>query len=320
MFTPSRQSPHVATTFPGVLALLGIMITATGAQESRIEAARQINAAGLTSTATRGPVDSSLTAAAAAATDDAPFGTQTFLKEPERLRPFRAFADISAFITNNVALTRQDATDDAFLLATFGFEYRQPIGNGWQLEADARYASFRYNEYRELDFDSLDAGLGANYHSDRLGGVDFFVRYNCNQLTAPGGDDTFFTNHTFSAGAQKVIALGQTHAIFFGAAGQLASADPEVSERSELAGYAGYHLQATSELGADLLYRYAYQDYAVQNRADHNHTVSLSVSYTFADWGQISASSFAAWNRSDQEAFNYDAANAGGGLTLSLRF
>ena len=34
----------------------------------------------------------------------------------------------------------------------------------------------------------------------------------------------------------------------------------------------------------------------------------------------VSASSYLSWNRSSQEIFNYQAANAGGGITATIRF
>ena len=39
--------------------------------------------------------------------DDESFGAQQILKRVEKIQPFNAFADVSAFYTNNVALTRR---------------------------------------------------------------------------------------------------------------------------------------------------------------------------------------------------------------------
>ena len=144
-----------------------------------------------------------------------------------------------------------------FCIATFGFEYRRPLPHGFQIEASLRYTAFRYNEYRQLDFNSVDAGIGLSYHADKLGGIDFFARYKFNELISAETDDVFFTNHTILLGAQKSVPFSQAHYAYFGATGQLGFADPEQSERSELSAYAGYHLQATRNLEVDLLYRYA---------------------------------------------------------------
>ena len=248
------------------------------------------------------------------------FGIQQFLRDAERLRLFRAFADLSAFVTSNVALTRKNPLSDAFLIATFGFEYRRPLPRGFQIDASLRFATFRYNEYRQLDFSSVDVGIGVSYHAGKLGGIDLFARYGFNELISAGTNDVFFTNHTVLLGAQKVISFRQAHYAYVGASGQLGFADPQKSERSELSAFAGYHLQATRNLEADLLYRYAYLRYAEGGRGDHNQTVSLGLRYRFTDWCIASATSYLSWNRSNQAVFEYDTANAGVGLTLSLQF
>jgi hypothetical protein len=289
------------------------------AQESQIDTARQFNTAHTTQTSVARPGIEPGSTVAGDETGES-FGVQEFLQDAERSRPFRAFADVSAFATNNVALTRRDRQGDAFLLATFGFEYRRSLPKGFQIETSVQYATFRYNEFRELDFDSLDAGIGLNYHSAKLGGVDLFIRYNFNELIASGFNDSFFKNHTVTAGAQKTVSLGKAHSIYAGLTGQIAWSDPKIAERSEWSGYAGYHVQATRHLDGNLQYRYGYFRYDEQDRADQNHSVSASLRYRFTEWLTASASSYVAWNRSDTEVFNYDVANVGGGLTVSLQF
>jgi hypothetical protein len=310
------MQPNLAFTIIGLLPLLGRAVLA---QEAQIDTARQFNAAHTTQTSvTRPGVDPGATFAGDGTEES--FGVQEFLRETERNRPFRAFADVSAFATNNAALTRRDRQGDAFLLATFGFEYRRDLTKGFQIEAGVQYATFRYNEFRELDFDSLDAGIGLNYHSGKFGGIDLFVRYNFNELIASGVNDPFFKNHTVTAGVQKTVSLGKAHSVYAGIAGQIAWSDPKIAERSEWSGYAGYHVQATRHLDGDLLYRYGYLRYGEQDRDDHNHALSASVRYRFTEWLTASASSYVAWNRSDTEVFNYGVANVGGGLTVSLQF
>lgn len=289
------------------------------AQNSQIEQARQRDAL---NTELIRPVETLAPAALEPTLGGDPdsFGIQQFLREAERLRPFRAFADVSAFVTNNVALTRQDPLSDAFLIATFGFEYRRPLARGLQFDASLRYATFRYDKFRQLDFSSFDLGIGLTYHSEKLGGIDLYARYGFNELRSAETDDVFFTNHALLVGAQKVVSFSQAHYAYVGVSGHLGFADPQASERSELSAFAGYHLQATRNLEADLLYRYIYLRYAEGGRGDQNQTISLGFRYRITDWCFASATSYIGWNRSNQSVFNYDTANAGGGLTLSVVF
>jgi hypothetical protein len=290
------------------------------AQQAQIEQARQFQARSAAGEATAGMQAGPASLDAGSSGDTESFGIQQFLREQERLRLFRAFADVSAFVTNNVALARVDPQADSFLVAVFGLEYRRPLPRGFQFDASLRAATFRYNEFRQLDFNSVDAGAGLSYHTEKLGGLDFFARYNFNQLISAESEDTFFKNHTITLGVQKPFVFSQAHYAYLGVAGQLGFADPKEAERSEWSAYAGYHLQATRRMETDLLYRYAYYHYSEGERRDHNQTLSLSLRYRFFDWFSASASSFATWNRSELPVFDYDAANAGGGLTLSLQF
>jgi hypothetical protein len=301
------------------VSVAAALVGTTAAQEAQIQQARQFDAL----SAKLQPAGAATPPSVAAGTtggDAESFGVQQFLQEKERVKHFRTFAETSAFFTNNVALASTDRQSDSFLVASFGLDGRRPLPHGFQLEAAAKVAIFRYNEFSELDFTSVDTGIGLSYHSGKLGGFDLFVRYNFNALISRSTQDTFFTNHSISLGAQKVISFSQAHYAFAGLAGELAFSDPEVAERSNITGYTGYHLQATRKLETDLLYTYAYFLFTEGGRRDHNHTIAASVRYRFTDWLSAFASVFTAWNASNREAFEYDAATAGGGLSLNLQF
>lgn len=300
-----------------VLFALGLPVVA---QEARVEQARQFQNLGEprrieTSQAATSAVTS------VEGTDPESFGIQQMLREAEESpKSFRAFAEISAFVTNNVALTRRNTVADSFLVATFGFESRHPLPKGFQWETSLRLSTLRYDEFRQLDFNSIDLGTGVNYHSGILGGIDLYARYNFNALLTVNTNDTFFQNHTITAGVQKLVPFSQAHYGFFGASGQVGFADPKESERSELAAYAGYHLAVTRQMETDLLYRYGYYIYSLGSREDHNHTLSLGLRYRFTDWFSAAGTSYFVWGRSNREVFNYDAGTAGGALTFSLQF
>lgn len=252
--------------------------------------------------------------------DDASFGVQQLLKQQERVKPFTAFAEISGFVTSNVALTRRDEIQDSFLVATFGLQYRTMLTSALQLEATVRGGIFRYNRVSALNFVSVDAGVGLTYHAEKLGGLDFFGRYNFADFINDRNGDSFFQNHSLTLGAQKTIPLSKAHNLYAGASVQGALSDPASEQRNEYVAFAGYHAQLTQALEADLLYRYGYYDYTKGPRGDHNHSVTLSVRYAIGEWGSAFASAFAARNRSNIDVFDYDVGNIGAGGGLSLRF
>ncbi len=288
-------------------------------QEARIEQARQFgrldNLPGQTQ---EEPATSTIDVSAGQDTDS--FGLQQMLREQEKIRPFSTYAGVSALVTNNVALTRRETRSDSFLVATFGLGYRRPLPNGFQLEAGARITAFRYDLFHQLNFNSVDAGVGFSYHTDKLGGIDFNLGYGFTDLLDTNSTDSFFTNHTFTLGAQKTFAFSQAHYAFVGVLGQLGLSDPKIDQRSEFSAFAGYHLKAARKWDIDLLYQYAYFAYSEGGRRDNNQIITLGTRYNFTEWCSVFATSYYIFNNSNQHAFNYQAGTVGVGLTFSSSF
>jgi hypothetical protein len=254
------------------------------------------------------------------APDDA-FGSQFIFKHQERHRPFTGFAEASAFFTNNVALAKRDRLEDQFLVVAAGASFSQRIGYDMRLEAGVRTALYRYSEYRELDFQSVDATAGVVWTPPALRGAEVSLRYAYTQLTSAEQRDEFYKNHALLLGVQKVIPFSRAHAAYFGASAQWSWAEPQEPGRDEYVAFAGYHLQATEHLAADLGYRYGYFIYRQgHDRRDRNQTLSLSLRYSPVEWASISATSFLGINRSNQSVFDYAVWNAGVGLQFSVKF
>jgi hypothetical protein len=301
---------------------LAFMPAAGAAQDVRIQQARQTGA-NVLSPAQDSPLPTNGEQSFSplnSGEDWESFGVQQFLREVERIRHFRVSPEISAYRTNNVALTRRNPRADSFVVAIFPCEFRQALGKGFQVEADFRYSAFRYSRFPQLDFNSVDAGIGVSYQSAALGGISTFLRYNFSQLNNAATGDMFFRNHSISLGVQKPFVFSQAHYAYVGVMGNLGFSDPKSAERSELSVFAGYHLQATRKLEADLSWRTSLYYYSEGGREDSNHTVSLALRYRFTEWLSIATSSFATWNTSNQEAFSYESANAGGGVGVTVAF
>ena len=249
------------------------------------------------------------------------FGVQQMLVcGPERARYFRTFGEISGFVTDNVGLSRRDAVSDSFLVGTFGLDYRRPLKRGFQVDAGFQAAMFRYNEFRQLDFNSFDVGVGLTYQWKKFGGVDLSARYNFNTLQAASTGDTLFENHTITAAVEKIFQFGTAHYALLGVSGRAGFADMRANERHEAGVYAGYHVEVLPRLDVDLGYRYACYAYTEGHRVDHNQTASLGVRYRFRDWCSASVSSFHVWDRSNNDVLSYNAGSVGGALMLMLRF
>jgi hypothetical protein len=121
-------------------------------------------------------------------------------------------------------------------------------------------------------------------------------------------------------GAQRTFVFGRAHYAFAGVCAQFGFADPIENERDEYSAFAGYHLQVTRRLQADLFYRGGCFQYSVGNRQDWNQIISVSGRYEVTTWFAVSTSAYFTTNRSNRETFDYDAGNVGGGIGLTMRF
>lgn len=252
--------------------------------------------------------------------DDA-LGAQRFLKSQQNVRPFAAAAELFGFKTNNVGLARRDTQSDEFLVASTAFSYRTALGERAALDVSIRGSIFRYNEFRTLDFNSIDAGLGLTWVPAKMRGVALFGRYNFTELFSEHDGDAFFENHTVTIGAQKNFVLGRAHYFFGGLSAQAGFADPAAAQRDEYSAYGGYHVDLTQNLEADIAYRYGFFLYREEgSRRDHNQSVTIALKYNVTDWFSVVATSFFGWNRSNQRIYDYDVVNGGVGLGVTARF
>lgn len=257
-----------------------------------------------------------------AALPDDSFGAQAIFKRQERAKPFSAFAEVSAFFTNNVALARRERLEDQFLVITAGAAYARPLGAGVRAEVAGRVSAYRYSKFRELDFQSVDLSAGVAWAPSILRGGELLLRYLLTDLTTADEQEEFYKNHAVLLGVQKVVPFARAHAAYFGASAQWSWAEPQEPGRDEYSAFAGYHLQATERLEADISYRYGWFLYrqSEDDRRDQNHTLSLSLRYVPVPWAAISASTFLGINRSNRAVFDYEVWNAGIGLQISVKF
>ena len=252
--------------------------------------------------------------------DDA-FGAQVIMKEQPRIKPFTAFAEIAAFFTNNVGLAKRARQEDKFLIASTGAAYSRPLRGNVRLEAGVRSSVYRYAEFRELDFQSVDASIGLAWTPPPLRGTELLLRYTFTDLTTAEHGFEFFKNHAVLLGAQKVFQISRAQAAYGGVNAQWSWADPREAGRDEYSAFAGYRVQATRHVDVDLFYRYGrfvYRD--AHGRQDDNHSISLAVRYAPSEWFSVSASTFAGFNRSNQSQFDYNVVNVGCAMQGSIRF
>lgn len=256
---------------------------------------------------------------APASPGDADLGEQVILRRREKLTPFKLFADVSGFHTTNAALTDTHRVDDFFLVAQVGASYQRRVATDLYGEVTVRQAIFRYAEFGDLDFDSLNAGAGLTYLARPLWGLAFSVRYNFNRLTDGRDYEEFFKNHTLTLAVQKSFELSKAHYLYAGYASVLGWSEPVAPQRDEHGIYIGYHVNLARSVAVEATYRIAYFDY-VHGRDDLNQNLTVVVKWDPTRWLSIAASASLGLNYSNRDVFDYKVFSTGVGITGSITF
>jgi len=251
-------------------------------------------------------------------TDDS-FGEQMILKDQPRVPSFSIGAGSSLYYTNNVALTRRDTRDDAFLVANAFGNWVRRVHPELELQAGVGVSIFRYNRTSQLDFNQFNAGLGLTWLPQRWPGVSLFARYDFTELLNRHATE-ILNDHQFLAGGQKTFVFGRSHALFVGALASAGISDPGAAQRDQAGVFAGYHLQVTRHLGTDVLYRLTGQFYNEGGRDDLNHVFSWNLSYRIGNYTEVGAYFSFSSNQSNKSVFDYNVISTGGGLGFSSRF
>jgi hypothetical protein len=251
--------------------------------------------------------------------EDDSFGEQVILKAQDPPKEFLLAGDASIFYTSNAALTRRDEISDMFFVANAGLSWNHPINPTLLFQAGARASIFRYDDTPALDFDNLAGGLGLVWSPPALSGVALYGRYDITQLWDHGGND-LLTDNEFSAGLQKIIVLGRSHALSLSLGGSVGIADPTRSQRDLLGGGISYGLRITRNLDTVAAYRLATYFYNEGGRTELNQLFSLSLNYHFNRWATLSAFASYGDTRSNHSAFDYKVFAGGGGAGLIMQF
>ena len=271
---------------------------------------------------TGAPVDANgvpLPAPETAEYSDVSFGKQQILKTEEKIPQFSVGGDASVFYTTNVALTRRDEISDVFFAGDAALSWTPLISSEFQMQVGARASIFRYHDTPELDFQSVGAGIGFFCNPRWAWGVGLSARYDFIELFDRHSSE-ILQDHQFSLAAQKIVALGRSHALSFGVIGSVGISDPFAQQRDQIGGVIGYHVQLARYFDADLGYRPSVYFYNAGGRTDFLHIVALGAHYHLTRWASLEG--FLSWasNYSTKGPFEYDAFTTGGGLALLIRF
>ncbi|MCX5813127.1 MAG: hypothetical protein NT178_11360 [Proteobacteria bacterium] len=251
--------------------------------------------------------------------DDA-LGQQYILKRKSEYEPFSVFGNLAGNWTSNVALTKNNPQDDNYIVTTTGISYQPIIRPNLLGEITFVQQWFRYDRFKDMNFDSLNVGAGLSYAIPELSNLAVFGRYNYNRLTNEDGVGEYFRNHSITLGFFKTFPLSRAHYLYGGYSSQLGFSDPKIYQRDYHSAVAGYNLDITSKLSVDVSIRISYIPYQEDGREDYNESVSLGITYKPKPWLILTFSSFAAFNQSNNGVFEYNVVNLAPNIGIKIKF
>lgn len=259
---------------------------------------------------------------AAASPNDADIGEQEVLKRVTQYQPITLSLACPIFYTSNVALTRSGELSDVVFAPVVGAFYDPRITPTLYGHVGAREQVFYYGDHDEFDFGSLDVEAGVNYLVPQLHNLILRALYDFNRLTR--GDrlgDEFFSNHQLIFNAELPFRFSRAQLVSLGADANISvGADHQSPRRNDYEGYIAYSVNLTRAFFINAVGRVVVRDYHQNGRTDVSEILSLTATYRLTDWCWLSAISSFAHNDSNKDVFDYDVANAGGAVELTVRF
>jgi hypothetical protein len=252
--------------------------------------------------------------------NNADLGTQRILQKIEEYKAWTVQLSLPIYYTSNVALVRNGEQSDAVFTPGMGVTYQPRITKTLYGELSVQHQFFEYARFDEFDFTSLDAIAGLVYYLPQFHNLSLRLRYDFNRLT-DNNFDQFFTNHQLVVAAEMPFQFSRAHYLLVGGNVNISmEADPVHSQRNDYETYVAYALSLSRSFSLDAAVRIAVHDYRLGDRVDLNELLSFSANYRIADWLAIGAISSFAWSQSNHSVFDYNVANVGGALTVTVRF
>lgn len=258
---------------------------------------------------------------AALSPNDADLGEQAILKRSEAYQPFTILVNTPFFYTSNVALTPHHELSDFVVAPAVGIFYEPRITKTLSGFVDVREQIFYYGKYDSFNFASMDVEAGLSYVVPQAHNLVLRAEYDFNRLTDDDLDSAFFDNHQIIVSGEVPFRINRAETLSLGAdVNWSVGADHQSPRRNDYEAYASYFANITRAFSLNAVGRVVLRQYHQNDRDDLSEIFSLNASYRLASWCSISAITSIARSDSNQDQFDYNVANAGGALSLTVKF
>ena len=253
--------------------------------------------------------------------NDTDLGEQAILKRVEKYQPFYFETGVPIYYTSNVALVDRGRVSDVIIAPVVGLTYSPRFQKTLYGEFTLRQQFFYYQDFSSFNFASFDAIAGLVYYVPSAHNLALRANIDYNRLTGTDNFDDFFSNVGLVLSAEVPFAIGRAQQISIGANANVSLyATPDPPQRSDFGVYVGYAANLTRRLTVSAAGQIVVRPYHHGGRTDVSEIISGSANYRILDWFTVSAIASFVANQSNQDVFDYEVGNAGGGITFSWRF
>ena len=265
-----------------------------------------------------------------AAPGDADLGEQRILKRAEEYQPFTISVGMPFYWTSNVALTSSGEQSD-FVLAPAAAAYYEPrITKTLYGLIDVREQLFYYDRFDDFNFGSFDVEVGLRYLVPQWHNLLLRLEYDYNRLTEKNSFAAFFQNHALIIDGEVPFRFGRAQTLTLGADANISLAATEShqapninaisAQRTDYAVYLGYSAVPTRSFFVNAVGTIVLRQYYEGDRVDVSEILALTANYRVNKYLTLSAVSTLAASQSNHSVFDYQVANLGGAVALSVKF
>jgi len=265
-----------------------------------------------------------------AAPGDTDLGEQQILKRVEGYQPFTISAGVPFYWTSNVALTRSGERSDFVVAPAFAAFYEPRVTSKLYGLIDVREQLFYYDRFGNFNFGSFDVEVGFRYLVPQWHNLLLRADYDDTRTTEKNSFAAFFQNHAFIIDASVPFHFGRAQILTLGTFANISVAAEESgqppninaisAQRSDYAAYLGYSAILTRSFFINAVGTLAVRQYYEGGRDDIGEILALTANYRANKYLTVSAVSTLAANQSYQSVFDYNVANLGGAVALSVKF
>jgi hypothetical protein len=225
------------------------------------------------------------------------------------------------FYTSNPSLSSDGGRGDLYFVGGGGVGIRPNIVGGLFLDGHVSDQVFQYAQFSSLNFNYFNAGGGLDYVFEGLGQLTASVRYEYQRYLDSGSLEEFYVNNALTTALYKQFQLNEVMWIQTGWLGSWSvTAYPAAARRHENDFWLGWRWRILAPLELQTYYILSLFYYPQDDRVDVTNNVGAGLSLFLTRWARLTASANFGANNSTDSFFDYIVVNAGGTLTLDVRF